>query len=185
MQSHFPNSPYFVMPLASLIQPLTTFLEEKQSYNLQFDFMLTWQHKQQRALLFAWKLHKELHPSAVKHQTLIRPTLHPWNSTRVATPNTCQLIALCLCNKLTPNLTVRYGTEAPSKKSLAWWGLACYPLEHFFLSSISTDFCLAILVSSPCAELAFFCDVTRTSTSRRLSVHLGALNDLTAPNNKA
>ena len=73
MQSHFPNSPYFAIPLVSLIQPLTTFLVEKKSFNLQFDFMLTWQHKQHRALLFAWKLHKELHPSAVKHQTLDQP----------------------------------------------------------------------------------------------------------------
>ena len=70
---HFPNSPYFAIPLVSLIQPLTTFLEEKKSFNLQFDFMLTLQHKQQRALLFAWKLHKELHPSAVKNQTLDQP----------------------------------------------------------------------------------------------------------------
>ena len=46
------------MPLVYLIHPLATFLEQKKSYNLQFDFMLTWQHKQQRALLFAWKLHK-------------------------------------------------------------------------------------------------------------------------------
>ena len=47
------------MPLVYLIQPLATFLEQKKSYNLQFDFMLTWQHKQQRALLFAWKLRKK------------------------------------------------------------------------------------------------------------------------------
>ena len=51
--SYFPNLPYFAMPLVYLIQPLATFLEQKKSYNLQFDFMLTWQHKQQRALLFA------------------------------------------------------------------------------------------------------------------------------------
>ena len=51
--SYFPNLPYFAMPLVYLIQPLARFLEQKKSYNLQFDFMLTWQHKQQRALLFA------------------------------------------------------------------------------------------------------------------------------------
>ena len=39
------------MPLVSLIKPLTT--------SLQFHFMLTWQHKQQRVLFFAWKLHKK------------------------------------------------------------------------------------------------------------------------------
>ena len=43
----------------TVIQPLATFLEEKKSCNLQFDFLLTWQHKQQRALLLSWKLHKK------------------------------------------------------------------------------------------------------------------------------
>ena len=85
----------------TVIQPLATFLEEKKSCNLQFDFLLTWQHKQQRALLLSWKLHKKLHPSGVKHQTLGKPTsLEFHQATR---PNAYQLIALCLCNKLTPS----------------------------------------------------------------------------------
>ena len=67
------NSPYFAMPLVSLIQPITTFLEEKKSCNLQFDFMPIWEHKQQRVSLLAWKLHKKLHPSAVKRLRLDQP----------------------------------------------------------------------------------------------------------------
>ena len=85
----------------TVIQPLATLLEEKKSFNLQFDFLLTWQHKQQRALLLSWKLHKKLHPSGVKHQTSDKPTsLEFHQATR---PNAYQLIALCLCNKLTPS----------------------------------------------------------------------------------
>ena len=90
--SYFPNLPYFAMPLVYLIQPLARFLEQKKSYNLQFDFMLTWQHKQQRALLFAWKLHKKTASKRSKTSNL-RPTLHPWNSTKL--PPMPQ-IALCL-----------------------------------------------------------------------------------------
>ena len=132
---HFPNSPYFAIPLVSLIQPLTTFLEEKKSFNLQFDFMLTLQHKQQRALLFAWKLHKELHPSAVKNQTLDQRTLHPWNSTGLqATSNAYQLIALCLCNKRMPNLTVRYGS--PVKKVAGLMGAGLLPPWSIFFFQV-------------------------------------------------
>ena len=85
----------------TVIQPLATFLEEKKPFNLQFDFLLTWQHKQQRVLLFAWKFHKKLHPSAVKHQTLDKPTSLEFN--QATQPNAYQLKALCLCNKLTPS----------------------------------------------------------------------------------
>ena len=74
--SCFPNLPYFAMPLVYLIQPLATFLEQKKSYNPQFYFMLTWQHKQQRALLFAWILHKTTASKRSKTSNF-RPTYIP------------------------------------------------------------------------------------------------------------
>ena len=127
------------MPLVSLIQPLTTFLE-------QFDFMLTWQHKQESFIVCLETSQRTA--SKRSKASNFRPTLHPWNSTRLATPNAYQLIALCLCNKLT-----RYGS--PLKKVAGLMGAGLLPPRAFF-SSTSTDFCLAILVSGPCAELAFF-----------------------------
>ena len=129
-EGHFPNSPYFAIPLVSLIQPLTTLLEEKKSFNLQFDFMLTLQHKQQRALLFAWKLHKELHPSAVKNQTLDQPYTPGIQPDCRLPPNAYQRIALCLCNKLMPNLKVRYGS--PLKKVAGLMGAGLLPPWSIF-----------------------------------------------------
>ena len=127
------------MPLVSLIQPLTTFLEK-------FDLMLTWQHKQEGFIVCLETSQRTA--SKRSKASNFRPTLHPWNSTRLATPNAYQLIALCLCNKLT-----RYGS--PLKKVAGLMGAGLLPPPAFF-SSTSTDFCLAILVSGPCAELAFF-----------------------------
>ena len=53
-----------------------------------------------------------------------------------------------------PNLKVRYGS--PLKKVAGLMGAGLLPPWSIFFSSISTDFYLAILVFSPCAELVFF-----------------------------
>ena len=143
------------MPLVSLIQPLTTFLE-------QFDFMLTWQHKQEGFIVCLETSQRTA--SKRSKASNLRPTLHPWNSTRLATPNAYQLIALCLCNKLT-----RYGS--PLKKVAGLMGLVCYPLEHFF------KYFHWFLSGNPRVRsmrgTGLFCDATGTSTSKRLSTHLG------------
>ena len=54
-----------------------------------------------------------------------------------------------------PNLKVRYGSPLKNVAGLMGAGLLP-PWRIFFFSSISTDFYLAILVFSPCAELVFF-----------------------------
>ena len=104
------------MPLVSLIQPLTTFLEK-------FDFMLTWQHKQEGFIVCLETSQRTA--SKRSKASNLRPTLHPWNSTRLATPNAYQLIALCLCNKLT-----RYGS--PLKKVAGLMGAGLLPPRAFF-----------------------------------------------------
>ena len=58
------------------------------------------EHYQQSAPLLAYKLHKKLHPIAVTHRTLKHPFPLEFNQT---TPNLYQLIALCLCNRMTPS----------------------------------------------------------------------------------
>ena len=123
-------------------------------YNLQFDFMLTWQHKQEGFIVCLETSQRTA--SKRSKASNFTQTLHPWNSNRLATPNAYQLIALCLRNKLT-----RYGS--PLKKVDGLMGAGLLPPRALF-SSISTDFCLAILVSGPCAELAFF--VTHPESQR-------------------
>ena len=95
------------------------------------------------------KFHQSHSPAQTR---LFRTTPPLWNLNTAGYP---KFIALCLCNKLTPNLD-----GSP-------WLNGGRPV-----TPSSTDFCLAIFVSSPYKGLAFF--VTYPGrTSRGLPVPLG------------
>ena len=62
---------------------------------------------------------------------------------------------------------------SPFKSIAGSMGAGLFPHRAFFFSRISTDFCLAVLVSSPYARLAFFVTYPPGRPSRRLPAPLG------------
>ena len=86
------NSPHYSLQLVSQKQSKPTLLNKTKSYNYQFNCLRTWTALQ----------HKQTHNSAKTHQTLQQP--HPLEFNQ-ATPNAYQMIALCLCNNMTPSQT--------------------------------------------------------------------------------
>ena len=99
---HFPNSPHFFIVIGlQKIQSKTKFLKETRSYNLQVSCLLTLATE-----CFIACIAQTAQKTASKCGTRIKIYNNPnpleFNQ---ASPNAYQLIALCLCNKLTPPLT--------------------------------------------------------------------------------
>ena len=102
LQSHFPSSPHFSLQLVcqkNLNQHCSTKPSPTITSLIACGLGL---HYQQSGSLLACVQHKQTHNSAKTHQTLQQP--HPLEFNQ-ATPNAYQMIALCLCNNMTPSQT--------------------------------------------------------------------------------